>query len=630
MFKQRKKQHDQPDHQSCDNQLDTQYIQGLSNLWAPATEIKTNKRDIADVLLEMNKITNEQFEQIRRLQKQQPGHGAVEATRQLGFVGKNDMVMAGAELYGYEYCQIKAEDVQEEAFDKLGIDYVRKNKVVPLEIKGQTLIVAICKPADVFVIDDVKRYTGMNVMIVMCSEDDIAAVCDRFGETKWTDCVEDLIQDITENEITVIQKKEQEPENLEKIAGESPIIKFVNYIISNAAYQGASDIHIEPRDKISKVRYRIDGTLFELMTIPMPMHPAVVSRLKIMSNLDISQRRLPQDGRITAIVGEREIDLRISTLPTSFGEKVVIRLLDGRSVLRGLEELGMESNIQSAFSKQIQRPHGIILVTGPTGSGKTTTLYSALSQMDGVKLNISTVEDPVEYQLDFCNQTHVNEKIGLTFASALRSLLRQDPDVIMIGEIRDAETAGIATQAALTGHLVLSTLHTNDASSSVTRLVDIGVEPYLIAASLNAVLAQRLVRKICPHCKQRYEIPQNMHDVAEQAGLFECEIFHGVGCEHCRESGYLGRLGIYELLEVDDNFRDTITSDPSINNMRRTFAASGKACLYDDGIRTVKLGLTTLEEVLRVSENYNLKANETFLKDGNYEENESLPQTINC
>jgi len=265
----------------------------------------------------------------------------------------------------------------------------------------------------------------------------------------------------------------------------------------------------------------------------------------------------------------------------------------------------MEPNILSAFSKQIHRPHGIILVTGPTGSGKTTTLYSALSQMDGDRLNISTVEDPVEYQLDFCNQTQANEKIGLTFAAALRSLLRQDPDVIMIGEIRDGETARIATQAALTGHLVLSTLHTNDAASSITRLVDIGIEPYLISASLNAVLAQRLVRKICPNCKQHYEVPQNIQDIVERSGLLGCEIFHGTGCEHCRDSGYLGRLGIYELLEVDDNFRDTITSDPSINNMKRTFAAGGKACLYDDGIRKVKQGLTTIEEVMRVTEDYN-------------------------
>jgi len=282
------------------------------------------------------------------------------------------------------------------------------------------------------------------------------------------------------------------------MAGQSPVIKFVNYLISNAVHEGASDIHIEPKEKFMKTRYRIDGVLFETMESPLNMHPAVVSRIKIMANLDISERRLPQDGKIKANVGGRAIDLRISTLPTNHGEKVVIRVLDSKSIMRGLEQLGMESDVMDAFREQIVLPHGILLVTGPTGSGKSTTLYSALCQMDGDKLNISTVEDPVEYELDFCNQVQTSEKIGLDFASSLRSLLRQDPDVIMIGEIRDNETARIAVQAALTGHLVLSTLHTNDAASSITRLVNIGIDPYLIAASLNAVLARPIgFRKVC-------------------------------------------------------------------------------------------------------------------------------------
>jgi type IV pilus assembly protein PilB len=344
------------------------------------------------------------------------------------------------------------------------------------------------------------------------------------------------------------------------------------------------------------------------------MHPAVVSRVKIMSNLDISERRLPQDGKISVIVGGRQIDLRVSVLPTSHGEKVVIRILDSNSMMLGLEQLGMAPDVTDAFRKQISAPNGILLVTGPTGSGKSTTLYSALCQMDGDKLNISTVEDPVEYQLDFCNQVQTNEKIGMDFASALRSLLRQDPDIIMIGEIRDNETARIAVQAALTGHLVLSTLHTNDAASSITRLVNIGIDPYLIAASLNAVLAQRLVRRICPKCKEPYVVPENMRRYIEERGVSSEELFHGAGCDHCRGSGYVGRVGIYELLVVDELFRDMINKDSSVANMRRTFHESGKPALFNDGIAKVKQGVTTIEEVLRVTKVYGQNEDEVFVE----------------
>jgi type IV pilus assembly protein PilB len=344
------------------------------------------------------------------------------------------------------------------------------------------------------------------------------------------------------------------------------------------------------------------------------MHPAIVSRIKIMANLDISERRLPQDGKISVIVGGRAIDLRVSTLPTSHGEKVVIRILDSLSILRGLEQLGMEPDVMEAFSHQISLPHGILLVTGPTGSGKSTTLYSALSQMDGDRLNISTVEDPVEYELGFCNQVQANEKIGLDFGLALRSLLRQDPDIIMIGEIRDNETARIAVQAALTGHLVLSTLHTNDAASSVTRLVNIGIDAYLIAASLNAVLAQRLVRKICPKCKQVYSVPDAVRKYLEKVKISPEQLFHGAGCDHCRGSGYAGRIGIYELLLVDDQFRDMINKDPSVSNMSRVFHESGQRTLFEDGIIKVKQGLTTIEEVLRVTEVYGKSEGEDFVE----------------
>ncbi|MFQ5772134.1 MAG: GspE/PulE family protein, partial [bacterium] len=373
-------------------------------------------------------------------------------------------------------------------------------------------------------------------------------------------------------------------------------------------------INVETKEEFTKIRYSIDGVLFEIMQSPLKMHPAIVSRIKIMANLDISERRLPQDGRITAIVGSREVDLRVSTLPTNHGEKVVIRVLDSKSIMRGFDQLGMEPEVTAAFRRQIVLPHGILLVTGPTGSGKSTTLYSALCQMDGNKLNISTVEDPVEYELDFCNQVQVSEKIGLDFASALRSLLRQDPDIIMIGEIRDNKTARIAVQAALTGHLVLSTLHTNDAASSITRLVNLGIDPYLIAASLNAVLAQRLVRKICPKCKQIYQAPQNIRKFVENAGVRPEQLCRGVGCDYCRNSGYAGRTGIYELLVLDEAFRDMINKDSSVNNMRRAFHESGQPSLFDDGIKKVKQGLTTIEEVLRVTEVFGQSEEEVFVE----------------
>src|SRR5437868_1409375 len=326
------------------------------------------------------------------------------------------------------------------------------------------------------------------------------------------DQVDEIIKDMKEEDLQVIKEVSDNVADLEKAGSDAPVIRFVNYVIHDAIKQGASDIHIEPKEKALKVRYRIDGILFEAMNPPFQMHPAIVSRLKIMANLDIAERRLPQDGRIRAIMHGRKIDLRMSTLPSAAGEKVVLRILDNRSINVALEDLGFGENALVIWKKQIDQPHGILLVTGPTGSGKTTTLYSSLRCMDGNKLNISTVEDPIEYHLAVATQVQVYDKIGMTFSAALRSLLRQDPDVVMLGEIRDSETARIAVQAALTGHLVLSTLHTNDAPGSITRLINIGVEPYLISSAVNAILAQRLVRKICQHCKEEYTPSPEMNE----------------------------------------------------------------------------------------------------------------------
>ena len=617
---------------------DSQLIRGLSDLYfpeAPVCEVSqrpnpqepgsSNVHDIADVLLDMGKIASEQYARLRREQLAKPACNAAALLLEWGLINADDILAAKAKLYALEFRHIAPAEVDRAAFEKLDIDFIKSSGICPIAIeksaeggkaREETLVVATSEPANVLAIEDVKKQTQMTLRVVVCSAEDIEAVCNTFGQEK-PDCnLDDIISDMTDVEV-VAEVTAEITEDLEEMAGQSPVIKFVNFLISNAIKSKASDIHIEPKDRFTRIRYRIDGVLFETIQAPLKMHPAIVSRIKIMSNLDISERRLPQDGKVKVIVGGRGIDLRVSVLPTNYGEKVVIRILDSKSIMRDLEQLGMAPAVCAAFRRQIALPNGILLVTGPTGSGKSTTLYSALCQMDGDKLNISTVEDPVEYELDFCNQVQTNQKVGLDFASALRSLLRQDPDVIMIGEIRDNQTARIAVQAALTGHLVLSTLHTNDAASSITRLVNIGIDAYLIAASLNAVLAQRLVRRICPKCKQIYRVSGNMLKLLENSGLRPEQIFHGAGCEHCRGSGYAGRVGIYELLVIDDMFRDMIAKDSSVNNMRRAFCQTKQPSLFDDGIEKVKQGLTTTEEVLRVTEVYGRSREEVFVENVN-------------
>lgn len=609
------RQHCNIDAAEDDSCSEDQPIRGLSDLYSPGEAGESHTRDIADVLLDMGKLTPEAHRRLREELLSNPASDAATLLLKAKLCSKDDILIAKAQLYDLEFRHIKPEDVDKAAFEKLEVDFIKSSSVCPISIEEDTLVVATSEPTNVFAIEDVKRQTHMDVQPIVCSQEDIEAVCDVFAQEKINCNLDDIISDITD--VEVVQDQKDDFEDLERMAGQSPIIKFVNYLISNAIREGASDIHIEPKDKFTKIRYRIDGTLFEIMQSPSKMHPAVVSRIKIMSNLDISERRLPQDGKISVIVGGREVDLRVSTLPTSHGEKVVIRVLDSKSIMRGLEQLGMAPEALDVFRRQIALPNGILLVTGPTGSGKSTTLYSALCQMDGEKLNISTVEDPVEYALGFCNQVQTNEKIGLGFASALRSLLRQDPDIIMIGEIRDSQTARIAVQAALTGHLVLSTLHTNDAASTITRLVNIGIDAYLIAASLNAVLAQRLVRRICPKCKQKYQTPEHIHKYLQESGLTLKQLFHGTGCDHCRGSGYAGRVGIYELLVIDDSFRDMINKDPSISNMRHAFRQSKQPSLFDDGLKKVKQGLTTIEEVLRVTKMHRQNEEEAFVENVN-------------
>lgn len=607
----------------ADSQLQSeseqQLVPGLSEIYAPeptdaqtVSDTASTTRDIIDVLVEMEKLNPDQRIKLRKQYNDTAGEHAGDIKTFLlksKLVNTDDILQAEAKLYNMEFRHIEPDQVEKETFELLHIDFIKSNGIIPVSVTDETLLIATCEPDNIFAIEDVKRQTKKQLKVIICSYKNIEDICGKFKDDEKNFQLDEIIGDMTD--VEVVQDKENDLEDLEKMAAQSPVIKFVNYIITNAIKKDVSDIHLEPKDKFTRIRYRIDGILFEIMQSPIKMHPAIVSRIKIMSNLDISERRLPQDGKISVITRGRKVDLRISLLPTSHGEKVVIRILDSESIIRGLDQLGMSQNITQAFTEQINMPHGILLVTGPTGSGKSTTLYSAINQMDGEKLNISTVEDPVEYELGFCNQVQVNEKINLTFASALRSLLRQDPDIMMIGEIRDNETARIAVQAALTGHLVFSTLHTNDAASSITRLVNIGIDNYLIAAALNAVLAQRLVRKICPECKQPYKAPENILKYTKNLGINKNQLFYGAGCDNCRNSGYAGRIGVYELLVIDDSFRDLINKDPSATGIRQAFLENDGITLFDDGIDKVKQGLTTIDEVLRVTEASAKKEDET-------------------
>ena len=413
--------------------------------------------------------------------------------------------------------------------------------------------------------------------------------------------IDDIYEDIDDQDFSIIEKQVQELADLEQAAGHSPVVKLVNYVIYSAVQDSASDIHIEPDDHQLRVRYRVDGRLFEKIAPPYRMHPAITSRVKIMSNLDISERRLPQDGDIHVMMDGRPIDLRVSTMPGKFGEKVVIRIIDSRNAILPLDKLGFSESMLEAWGGIIDQPNGVVLVTGPTGSGKSTTLYSVLSLLNSDELNISTVEDPVEVNLPRINQSQVNERAGFTFGLALRSMLRQDPDILMVGEVRDAETAQIVIQSALTGHLVFSTLHTNDASSAVTRLVNIGIEPYLVAAVLRGALAQRLVRKICPHCKEPYEPDPVIREAVEKyIGPVE-SLHRGQGCSRCRGSGFAGRIGIFELLVPDEPLLAAIAGGANLQEIRELVNKQGFETLLHDGMAKVGGGLTTAEEVFFVT-----------------------------
>ncbi len=576
----------------------------LADLYNPGDDNRAQPNDLGEELVKQNVITGEQLSTAQRVMKQTPGKPITQVLIELGV----DEVALQQVVAAFHHLPFERVDFNNpDAFDmkalrKLGVEYCQKHLVMPLRREGSRMVVGTTNPDDVFVLDDVGRRLGVTgIKHVLIAGYDIRGVIETLTEHEAEDYnVDEILANVDEDDVEVV--KEEVDSGKEEDAESSPVVRYVNHIIQTAVKEGASDIHVEPDEKALKVRFRIDGVLFEAMTPPKKMHAAITSRLKIMANLDIAERRLPQDGRIRATVLGRKLDLRVSTVPTPRGEKTVMRILDNRSINVTLNELGFADDMLFLWKKQIDMPHGIILVTGPTGSGKTTTLYASLRQMDMRKLNISTVEDPVEYHLNGITQIQTHEKIGMTFANALRALMRQDPDVIMVGEIRDHETATTAIQAALTGHLVLSTLHTNDAPASITRLINIGIEPFLIGAAINGVLAQRLVRKICEGCKTPIEMTEQMQMFAETHGMSGAELKHGKGCSRCRETGYSGRTGLYELLVMDDNLRDVVARNPNVSEFRRMCVGRGMVTLREDGFRKVREGITTIEEVLTVTE----------------------------
>ncbi len=556
------------------------------------------KDKIAGKLLEADLISQEQLQKAIQQQQKEGGSlginlvktGALSETAYAGFLGK---------LYDLPIVSLEGKEVDAEVTALIPADVATRFQVVPLERQGRVLKVAMSNPSNVFAIDDIKFITGLEVQPVVCTESDIRAAIDKFYDS--ADSLKEVLEGLEEDIEVVEEQEEEDPNALSAASENAPVVKLVNSLLSDAVKRGASDIHIESYEKSMRVRYRIDGVLQEMMNPPYKMRAAIISRLKIMSELDIAERRVPQDGRIKLKIGEKKIDLRVSTLPCIHGEKVVMRILDKGNLQFDLEGFGMEENAIRNVLAAVSAPYGMVLVTGPTGSGKTTTLYSCLNRLNTPEVNIMTAEDPVEYNLDGINQVAVRDEVGLTFAAALKSFLRQDPNIVMVGEIRDLETGSIAVKAALTGHLVLSTLHTNDAPATVNRMIDMGIEPFLVASSTNLIMAQRLVRRICKHCKRKVDISAERK---EELGLSpDAEVYEGEGCPECNGTGYKGRQGLYEVMPITPTIREIILDRGTTTEIRQAAIEEGMLTLRQDGLRNIEKGVTTIEEVLRETAN---------------------------
>jgi type IV pilus assembly protein PilB len=559
-------------------------------------------RRIGELLLQERKITSQQLEEALAEQKRLGGRQKIGALLvKKGFIDEKTLTYFLSKHFGLPMIDLSSIIPDPTLLELVPAHIARKYEILPISKDGPHLKVAISDPSNIYALDDLKFLTGSNIQLFLAPDKSLKEAID--SHYQHTSSLSEALEDFKELEVDFIPPEEELDEiSLEVAAKEAPVVKLTNLLLIDAIKRGASDIHFETYERSFRVRYRIDGILYEIMTPPTALKNAIVSRLKIMSNLNIAERRLPQDGRLKLRFGQdSEMDFRVSVMPTLFGEKVVLRLLDKSTLQVNMELLGFETEALQIYSEAIHKPYGMILVTGPTGSGKTTTLYSTLQELNKTTQNISTVEDPVELYMYGINQVQAHEEIGLSFSNVLRSFLRQDPDIIMVGEIRDAITAEISIKAALTGHLVLSTLHTNDAPASVTRLLDMGIEPFLVSSSINLVVAQRLVRKICPQCRRRVE---KTSDLLNEFHLdpAQHEIWEGTGCPGCNFSGFRGRLAIYEVLPFFANLKDMVFERASAAEIKKTARAGGMVTLREAGIQKVRNGVTTLEEILRVTD----------------------------
>jgi type IV pilus assembly protein PilB len=566
---------------------------------------------LGEILVKESLITQEQLQKALDFQRANGGKLGSCLTK-MGYITDDDITGVLSRQYGVPSINLRFYEIDPIIIKLIPQDTAQRYQVIPLSRVGSVLTIAMTDPTNVFAMDDIKFMTGFNVEPVVASESAIGDAISRFygagsggtNQEEISNLMKDLVEDDQELELAA-EEAELDAASLEKAAEEAPIIKLVNLILTDSVKRGASDIHIEPYETEMRVRFRIDGQLQKVMSPPMRLKDAITSRLKIMAKLDIAEKRLPQDGRIMikykADGKRKELDFRVSTVPTLYGEKIVMRLLDKENLRLDMTKLGFEQASLDKFERNILKPYGMVLVTGPTGSGKTNTLYSSVSTLNKVDTNIMTAEDPVEFQLAGVNQVQMKEQIGLNFAAALRAFLRQDPNIILVGEIRDFETAEIGVKAALTGHLVLSTLHTNDAPSTVSRLMNMGIEPFLVATSVNLICAQRLVRRICSNCKEQLEVPeQALIDAGyTPEEVKTVKIYHGKGCTTCNKGGYKGRTGLYEVMEVTDELRELILVGASALELKKKAVELGMITLRRSGLTKIAAGLTTMEEVLR-------------------------------
>jgi type IV pilus assembly protein PilB len=587
---------------------------------------------LGEILVRENLLTPHQLREALEFQREHGGRLGFNLVK-MGLVSDDMITAVLSRQYGVPSVNLELFDVDESVIRLIPRDVADKYSVLPLSRVGATLTLAMVDPTNVFAMDDIKFMTGLNIEPVVVSEASVQEAISRYysnsreielarnieeEESQYNSQVEALPQsssmtldelDFTADGADALEVIEEQDEidlsNLTRMSEDAPVVRLVNVLLADSLQRGASDIHIEPYEKEMRIRFRIDGVLYDVMHPPLRLRDALISRLKILSKLDIAEKRLPQDGRIKIKLKvhgrSRELDFRVSTLPTLFGEKVVLRLLDKEKLMLDMTKLGFEPESLVKFQRNITKPYGMVLVTGPTGSGKTNTLYSALQALNTTETNIMTAEDPVEFNLPGINQVQMKEQIGLNFAAALRSFLRQDPNIILVGEIRDFETAEIAIKAALTGHLVLSTLHTNDAPSTISRLMNMGIEPFLVATSVNLIQAQRLIRRICKDCKAEHHVPtEGLVEVGfskEEAA--QLKTYKGTGCQKCNNTGYKGRVGLYEVMEVTDEIRELILIGASALELRKRAIEDGMITLRESGLYKIRNGITTLEEVVR-------------------------------